>query len=206
MKTCNKCGKKKSESAFVKSKTCAGGVAGTCLTCSNAYCAAWKRKNQKRLSEARRKRYAETEGLEVKERERIRYEKQPLRVICQRLCGGMRERSRLGRLPFDSEVLTVKFLMARIEAKPKCECCGVPFAIGGVKNGVQVAASPSVDRIKPKLGYTLKNLAILCWRCNNLKRDSHPAELQRVADWMRASWGNEIANDVEMPNQKLTDA
>jgi len=112
-----------------------------------------------------------------------------LPVICKRFRNMMKERSRLNHLPFESEVLTVRFLMAHIETNPKCQRCGVPFAIGGVKNGVQAAASPSIDRIIPSLGYTLKNVAILCWRCNNLKRDADPAELKKVADLMDASLG-----------------
>jgi hypothetical protein len=191
-KRCEKCGKTKPLEAFVKNATCTDGRAGTCRACGNAYCTAWKRKNAKRISSARRKRYAETDGMEVKAREQRRRERAPLRVQCQRLRGGMVERSRLRGLPFDSDTLTVNYLMERIEAKPTCECCGVAFKIGGERNGVKCNASPSIDRIRPQAGYTVKNIALLCWRCNNLKRDATPQELKAVMDWLWTVWGNEV--------------
>jgi len=46
--------------------------------------------------------------------------------------------------------------------------------------------SPSIDRIVPALGYVRGNVALLCWRCNNLKRDATAAELQKVVDWMKS--------------------
>ena len=206
-KTCSKCGKSKPVTAFVVNKTCKDGRAGTCRECGNAYCTAWKRKNAKRIAAARRKRYAETEGMEVKAREQRRRERAPLRVQCQRLRGGMIERSRLHGLPFDSDTLTVSYLMQRIEAKPTCECCGVAFRIGGERNGVKCNASPSIDRIRPQAGYTVKNIALLCWRCNNLKRDATPTELKTVTDWLWTVWGNEVeanARGDSLPPQKET--
>jgi len=201
-KTCNKCGKSKPVTAFVVNKTCKDGRAGACRECGNAYCAAWKQKNAERLAAERRKRYAETEGKEVKAREQRRRERAPLRVQCQRLRGGMVERSRLKQLPFDSDVLTVNYLMERIEANPRCECCGRPFNIGAnckdkrvtcdSKTGQKDDASPSIDRIHPERGYTVKNIALLCWRCNNLKRDATPTELKTVTDWLWTVWGNEV--------------
>ena len=191
-KRCEKCGKTKPLEAFVKNATCTDGRAGTCRACDNAYRTAWKRQNAKRISAARRKRYAETEGMEVKAREQRRRERAPLRVQCQRLRGGMVERSRLRGLPFDSDTLTVNYLMERIEAKPTCECCGVAFRIGGDRHGVKCNASTSIDRIRPQAGYTVKNIALLCWRCNNLKRDATPQELKAVTDWLWTVWGNEV--------------
>ena len=205
-KTCKKCGKLKPLTAFVLNKTCKDGRAGTCRECGNAYCTAWKRKNAKRLAAARRKRYAETEGKEVKAREQRRRERAPLRVQCQRLRGGMVARSRIKGLPFDTDVLTVNYLMERIDARPTCECCGRTLNIGAndkakrvtcpAKTGQKDDASPSMDRIRPERGYTADNIAILCWRCNNLKRDATPTELNTVTDWLWTVWGNEVeAND-----------
>lgn len=205
-KICGKCGRAKPIEAFIKNKLCKDGRAGTCRECSNTYVATWKQTHSDRLSADRRKRYAETEGREVKERERRRRERVPLRVQCQRLRSGMAERSKKRRLPFESDVLTVAYLMDRIEKHPNCECCGNPFLIGAncaakqsvcvSKNGQKSDSSPSIDRIRPDRGYTVKNIAILCWRCNNLKRNSTPSELQMVCDWMRDVWGNEVESDI----------
>lgn len=35
-------------------------------------------------------------------------------------------------------------------------------------------------------------IAMLCWRCNNLKRDATPTELKTVTDWLWTVWGNEV--------------
>jgi len=91
-------------------------------------------------------------------------------------------------------MLTVNYLMERIEANPRCECCGRPFNIGAnckdkrvtcdSKTGQKDDASPSIDRIHPERGYTVKNIALLCWRCNNLKRDATPTGLKTITDWL----------------------
>jgi hypothetical protein len=67
--------------------------------------------------------------------------------------------------------------------KPSCECCGRRFRLQPV-NGVKSDSSPSVDRIIPSLGYVLGNVALLCWRCNNLKRNATPDELLTIAKWL----------------------
>lgn len=191
-KTCKKCEKSKPVSSFVISKECKDGRAGTCRECRNKYSTMWKLNNAKRISEARRKQYAETAGRDVKAREQRRLERYPLRVQCQRLRYGMIERSRLRGLPFDSSALTVGYLMDRLERNPACECCRKRLAIGGVKHGKPDDASPSIDRIHPERGYTVENVAILCWRCNNLKRDATPMELKIVTDWMLMVLGDQI--------------
>ena len=88
--------------------------------------------------------------------------------------------------------------MERIEANPTCECCGVAFRIGGERNGVKCNTSPSIDRIRPERGYTVKNIALLCWRCNNLKRDATPTELKTVTDWLWTVWGNEVEANAQI--------
>lgn len=189
-KTCTKCGVAKPIDQFVKNKSCKNGRAGTCRQCQNIRCTAWKRKNSVRLAAARRKRYAETKGKEVKDRERLRRERAPLRTQCQRLRAGMASRSRLKAVPFDSAGFTVDYLMDRIIANPFCECCGCSLRIGSA-HGRTVDTSITIDRIRPERGYTMSNVAILCWRCNNLKRDANPKELKVLYNWLRSAWGNE---------------
>lgn len=42
--------------------------------------------------------------------------------------------------------------------------------------------SPTLDRIKPELGYTPENLTVCCYRCNAIKNDATVADLRRIAD------------------------
>ncbi len=65
----------------------------------------------------------------------------------------------------------------------KCPCCGIAFERG---TGVRCKASPSLDRIRPELGYVPGNIEIICGRCNSIKNDASPEELRRVADWLES--------------------
>lgn len=53
-----------------------------------------------------------------------------------------------------------------------------------------LGASPSIDKFDPSKGYTLDNVALICWRCNNIKRNYKADDLRRVANWMDC-WGNQ---------------
>jgi len=191
MKQCNKCGQLKTLDEFIKNIQCKDGFAGTCKTCQNEYSKKWKTKNSKSLAEQRRKNYAETKGLEVKQREEKRKELYPLRVRCQLLRGGMRDRAKIKGIKFDSEFFTVEYLINRLLKNPSCECCGKKLDIGFKKDNKFNDNSPSMDRVNPNKGYEKENVAILCWRCNKHKQDSTAKELRMIAAFMD-TWGNEI--------------
>ena len=183
-KKCKKCGRYRPIGFFVKSKECRNGRTGTCRKCKNKYHVTWNRKNATRRNAERRKQYAETEGLEVKERERQRAKRHPLRVQCQRLYAGMRRRAQFAGQPFDQKILTINYLMGRIELNPFCDCCGRKLRVGVFK-GKTCDSSITMDRVNCRRGYTVKNVAILCWRCNRLKNDATAKELRMIADWMQ---------------------
>jgi len=97
----------------------------------------------------------------------------------------MRERARERSLPFDSKFFTNDYLMGLIRSTPTCECCGCAINYD-YKSGVRQNDSPSIDRFNPSEGYVAGNVTLICWRCNNLKRDATPEELEMVARWMRS--------------------
>jgi hypothetical protein len=98
----------------------------------------------------------------------------------------MHDRSRRFGLPFDVDVLTVEFLRQWLIRSPICECCGKGLDLSAKAIGKFSPASPSIDRVIPKEGYTLQNVALLCWRCNALKNNATADELQTIVDWMRS--------------------
>jgi uncharacterized protein YbaR (Trm112 family) len=98
----------------------------------------------------------------------------------------MVERSRTRGLEFDKEILTVLYLMERISKTPVCECCGGVLDISFKHDRKRKNNSPSIDRINNLKGYILDNIAILCWRCNNLKRDAAIEELRTVVKYMES--------------------
>jgi hypothetical protein len=172
---------------FVANPICADGLEGRCKICRNIKVRDYKRANAAWLAETRRNEYAADNGAQVIQRECRRAIRDPFRVRAQRLRKGMSDRAIELGLPFDGTTLTVEYLERRLRDNSSCECCGQPMDIefrAAGRNGPRVR-SPSADRIIPKLGYVLANVAILCWRCNNLKRDARPEELAVVVAWMR---------------------
>jgi len=64
-----------------------------------------------------------------------------------------------------------------------CPVFDTPFDFIG--NGRIVPSSPSLDRVKPALGYVPKNVAVISMRANSIKQNATATEIQRVADWLR---------------------
>jgi len=195
MNKCSRCGIEYPMDKFIKNKDCVGGYAGTCKNCQNAYSRKWKRKNSKRLSLSRRKRYAETEGMEVKTRVEARKKLYPLRFRCQMLCSGMRDRARIKNIEYDKNFFTTNYLIKRLSKNPNCQCCGKKLDLDYKNDRKFNESSPSMDRVNPKKGYTKENTAILCWRCNRIKQDAKPFELRKIADFIDV-WGNEVESDI----------
>lgn len=195
LKKCSTCYAEKDISAFVKNKSCKNGRAGTCRECQNAYSTKWKRDNSERLAPIRREQYNNRYGHIARQNEAKRKALYPLRSRASVLRKGMVERSRLLNIPFDKEILTIPYLMDWLIQSPKCECCSQQLDIDFKNDNKFRGNSPSMDRFIPLVGYVIGNVALLCWRCNNLKRDASSSELRRIADWMD-SWGNEVSEVI----------
>lgn len=193
MRTCSKCSCEYPATAehFVPSRECPDGIGRVCRTCRNAYHRRWKEERREALSVVRRQQYADRYGPIQREKERQRRDAYPIRVRAQLLRSGMRERSKETGCDWDRSVFTVRALMDWLMYCPNCPCCGVLFDAGYKHDGKKRNSSPSIDRFDPHKGYVVGNAALICWRCNNLKRDATIEELETVVAWMK-SWGNEI--------------
>jgi len=197
MKICNKCKREYPLESFIKNKQCRNGYAGTCRSCQNEYSRDWKYRNRERLAPVRRKQYTERYGAIQREKERVRKEQYPLRVRCQLLRAGMRDRARIKDLEFDSKYFSVTYLMQRLSNNAYCECCKKTLDISFKTDHKFNESSPSIDRVNPLRGYVKGNVAILCWRCNRIKQDANPQELRALADFMDV-WGNEVESEMEL--------
>ena len=186
---CSKCGIEKEKDKCVKNKECKDGISKVCKDCQNRYSKKWKDEHREEYSEKRRIRYAETDGMEVKKREKIRKELFPLRVRSQILRSGMIDRARLKNLYFDKDFFTVEYLMKRLKDNPFCECCGKLLDLRFKEDKKYNDDSPSMDRVDSKIGYSIENVAILCWCCNKHKQDSTKEELRMIADFIER-WEN----------------
>jgi hypothetical protein len=70
-----------------------------------------------------------------------------------------------------------------ILAPVHCPVLGIKLEYGA---SVANFASPTVDRLRPELGYVKGNVNVISHRANTIKSNATSAEVQAVADWMRA--------------------
>lgn len=64
-----------------------------------------------------------------------------------------------------------------------CPILGIRL-LGGV--GMVAAGSPSLDRLDPKQGYVVGNVAVISHRANRIKGDATLGELRKLVEWMEA--------------------
>lgn len=85
----------------------------------------------------------------------------------------MRSRAKKLKLPFN---LTKEFIQKLFEESDGiCPVLKVPMKMGGNLQYV-----PSLDRIKPELGYVIGNVRLISYRANSLKQDATIEELTLV--------------------------
>lgn len=176
---------------FYHHKECKHGFDSACRVCRNRQRNEWRVKHKERLLAKRRDDYAADNGEAHKQREIARQIRAPLRTAAKNLMSGVRVRSlKLGCEPAP-ELRNTRFIESWLARQPNCECCSIPFHLG-LKHGQKNDASPSFDRFDLSEAYTLKNTALICWRCNNIKRNYHESDLREVADWMQHRRGDEV--------------
>lgn len=66
----------------------------------------------------------------------------------------------------------------------QCPCCHTQLDSRFHFEGGRRINAPSIDRFDPSLGYTVENISVICWRCNELKSDGTLAELRGIVRWM----------------------
>lgn len=71
-----------------------------------------------------------------------------------------------------------------IQVTSVCPVLGLKLEMGG---GVDVANSPSLDRVDNSKGYVRGNVRIISHRANALKRDATLAEVEAIARYMQES-------------------
>jgi hypothetical protein len=83
-----------------------------------------------------------------------------------------RTRSRKYGLPFN-------IILDDIVIPSHCPLLGIKLE---PQKGRLSAASPSLDRIKPELGYIRGNIWVVSWRANTLKSDASLQELTALVE------------------------
>ena len=105
------------------------------------------------------------------------------RYRVQRLAYGVIQRCKKSGMECDRDhVLDVA------KNKPfDCPCCKRPINYRiSTKMHYPIPDGPSMDRIDSSKGYVVGNVAIICWRCNALKRDATLRELKNIVSYMES--------------------
>ena len=66
-----------------------------------------------------------------------------------------------------------------------CPVFGTPFSWERIAEGYDNPLAPSLDKIKPELGYIKGNVVFISNRANRIKNDANENELEQVARWLR---------------------
>ena len=92
--------------------------------------------------------------------------------VAKRLLSFARRRAKQSGVVFD-------LCDADVHVPTHCPILGIPLepGIGKMHDG-----SPQLDRLIPELGYVTNNVIVISKRANQIKSNSHPAELRRIAD------------------------
>jgi hypothetical protein len=68
-----------------------------------------------------------------------------------------------------------------------CPALGIKLAI---KRSKMTDSTPTLDRLKPELGYTKGNVAVISLKANRIKNDATVDELFAVASWLKSIIGD----------------
>ncbi len=77
--------------------------------------------------------------------------------------------------------LDAGYLRTLAESTNRCPYCpkSISYEYAEADRGND---TPTLDRIRPGLGYTKQNVTICCWGCNNLKSDTPGARLLELGE------------------------
>jgi hypothetical protein len=92
-----------------------------------------------------------------------------------------RDRAKIQNIPFEiteDDIVIPEF----------CPILGIKLEKG--KNGHPEPSSPSLDKIKPKLGYVKGNIKIISFRANTIKRDATTDEIRAILKYMEENEQN----------------
>jgi 5-methylcytosine-specific restriction endonuclease McrA len=184
LKTCRTCREDKPNTLefFRAHKSCRDGIDTQCRSCATSYQQSWRTENRTRHLANRRALYAKGGRMKEVVRQAVRDAADPVWQAALRLADGVRNRSKKRGEQVDPP-LDSCFFEQWLLSQPHCECCDISFDLGP-KNGKFNDASPSVDRFDSSLGYSVENTALICWRCNNIKRNYDARDLRLVASWI----------------------
>lgn len=96
-----------------------------------------------------------------------------------------RKRAKKQGLPFDITIEDIKI-------PPYCPALGIPL-VPAASRGAPTPNSPSLDRIKPELGYVKGNVIVVSLRANQIKSNASLEEIKMVYDFYEWQMNADVA-------------
>jgi hypothetical protein len=170
MKRCCKCQVIKPETDFHRKASNGDGLHKECKVCRCA----------QQSEYGKIKYYNDIEESRRYNREKRRGERRTPETWCKQIIVSLRRRSEEQNLPFDIDGV---YLFSIWPTDNLCPVLKTELLCGQEKN---CGPGPSVDKVRPELGYVKGNVRIISYRANRLKCDSTVQELLSVIDYMKA--------------------
>jgi transposase len=166
-KICSYCEQEKSINSFGKLNTRKDGLHYYCKDCSNTI----SRERRNRNPTAIRK-------IVQKSKTKTRMEN-PYKARAQGMARSLNSKT----IEVDKSYLTYKFLEKLLRENRYCNCCNKPLKLLRKisESNHEIAV---IDRIDSSKGYIKNNIAIICGRCNEIKREGTSKEHRQIADYI----------------------
>lgn len=173
-------------SNFSKESKNKNGYNTICKKCKSIDNKKYREDNKKEIRERRKAKYSiygqpRSHDIYIKN-----FKLNPIKFRAKILRNGMLQRSKAKNIVFDSKYFSIDKIEEIISVHNKCACCNTFFIYDSNFNGSgdKNYKCPSADRFVSNIGYTKENTVFICWRCNNLKRDSSIQDLEKIIMWL----------------------
>lgn len=171
MKKCTKCGIEKDVSCYHKKGKY---LRSYCNDCQCYIYKKWYSENggKEKTAVTKKKWYYENNGKEItSKRKRVSRINNPRPDLLKKA----KNRAKKKNIPFD---ITADDIII----PETCPVLGIPLKAG---EKIVCNTSPTIDRIKPELGYVKGNIQVISYRANMLKNNATIEELQKVLEHLR---------------------
>ena len=119
------------------------------------------------------------------------HDKNPIKQHGQKITSSSKNRAKTKGLEYN---LTTQYVIDKLHDIQHCEICNCVLecgfndksqweyvTIGGRQRVIRINA-PSIDRIDNTVGYTIHNIGIVCFRCNELKTSKSLSDIRYMAE------------------------
>jgi hypothetical protein len=198
-KICSGCKQLKQTSEFSKNKYSSNGYRAKCKNCIQVY----KRQNAEKIAAQNaiyhKKHYEQNRAailakqqehycknkdkINLRDKEMYQRNRGTMHQALRHLFCNAKARAQKNNLPFD---LTIEWLETMVASHCPITLQPLDWLKEQVVNGTASPNSPSIDKIKPELGYVQSNCAIISHRGNAIKSNGTIDEHRRVVQYMAA--------------------